>query len=273
MRTNSSTGVIMAEITAAAVKDLREQTGQGMMECKKALTETGGDIEAAKDLLRKKGLVKAEKKAERATAEGLVRVRASDDGAAATIVEVRCETDFCSRNDEFRAMVDKVADLAAANGEGELAATDEITRAVQECFEKIGENMSFGRAHTIKAARVGSYVHHNDKAGVIVGIDGDVDEETLRKLCHHIAFSDPMGITADDIPADLVEKEKSFAKQEAIDSGKPEEIAEKMVVGKVKKFLAANALMEQKFVHDEKMTVKEALGGANVTAFVRYSLG
>jgi len=263
----------MAEIQAAAVKNLRGQTGQGMMECKKALTEANGDVEAAKDLLRKKGLIKAEKKSDRETTEGLIRVKLSDDGKAATMVELRCETDFCSRNDEFRAMADKVADLAAANGEGELTASEEINQAVQECFGKIGENMSFGRGHTIKAARVGSYVHHDDKTGVIVGVDGDVDADMLRKVCHHIAFSDPMGITADDIPAELVEKEKAFAKQEAIDLGKPEEIAEKMVAGKVKKYLAANALMEQKFVHDEKKTVKEVLGGVNVTAFVRYSLG
>lgn len=263
----------MADITASMVKALREETSQGMMECKKALTETGGDIEAAKDLMRKKGLVKAEKKAERTTTEGLVRVRISDDTKTATMVELRCETDFCSRNDEFQGMADAVADLAVGSEAGEIAASDEMTQTVQQCFEKIGENMSFGRGQTIKAVKVGSYVHHDNKVGVIVGVDGDVDDDTLRKVCQHIAFSDPMGITADDLPADLVEKEKAFAKQEAIDSGKPEEIAEKMVVGKVKKFLAANALMEQKFVHDEKQTVKEVLGGANVTAFARYKLG
>jgi len=263
----------MAEITAALVKSLREDTGQGMMECKKALTETNGNVQAAKDLLRKKGLIKAEKKADRATTEGLIRVRINHDATSATIVELRCETDFCSRNDQFRAMADKVADLAATGGEGEVPASEEITQTVQQCFEKIGENMGFSRGLTIKAHRVGSYVHHDNKVGVIVGVDGDADADTLRKLCQHIAFSDPMGITAKDIPADLVEKEKAFAKQEAIDSGKPEEIAEKMVVGKVRKFLSANALMEQNFIHDEKKTVKEILGGVNVTAFARYRLG
>ena len=262
----------MAGITAAMVKSLRDETGQGMMECKKALTETNGDTEAARDLLRKKGLVKADKKAGRATTEGLIRVRINDDTTRATMVELRCETDFCSRNDVFRAMADEVADLASASDEGEIVPCDEITQVVQQCFEKIGENMGFGRGTTIKAVKVGSYIHHNGRAGVIVGVDSNLDEETLCELCQHIAFSDPLGITVDDIPADLVEKEKSFAKQEAIDSGKPAEIAEKMVVGKVKKFLSANALMEQKFVRDEKVTIKQVLDGATVTAFARFSL-
>ena len=141
----------MADITASMVKALREETSQGMMECKKALTETGGDIEAAKDLMRKKGLVKAEKKAERTTTEGLVRIRISDDATAATMVGLGCEPDFCSRNDEFQGMAEAVADLAVGSEAGEIAASDEMTQTVQQCFEKIGENMSFGRGQTIKA--------------------------------------------------------------------------------------------------------------------------
>ena len=261
----------MAEITAAMVKALRDETSQGMMECKKALQEANGDLEAAKDLLRKKGLVKAEKKADRVTSEGQIVIKKLDD--AAVMVEARCETDFCARNDEFQAMLAKLIDQAVLQPAGPIAATDAMTDAVQAALAKIGENMSFARGIKIAAPRIGTYLHHNKKVGVVVGVDGEVSDETLSDLCMHIAFADPMGISSDDIPAELVEKEKAFAKQEAIDSGKPEEIAEKMVTGKVKKYLAANALMEQKFVHDEKKTVKEVLGGVNVTAFVRYSLG
>ncbi|MHC4986311.1 MAG: translation elongation factor Ts, partial [Planctomycetota bacterium] len=162
----------MADITAAMVKALREETSQGMMECKKALQETNGDIEAAKDLLRKKGAVKAEKKAERSTAEGLVRIRLAD--GQATMVELQCETDFCARNEEFQAMADQVADLAAgANGEGDLAATDDITAAVQACLAKIGENMSYARGVKITGQKVGSYLHHDNKKGVVLAVDGD----------------------------------------------------------------------------------------------------
>ena len=261
----------MADITAAMVKALRDETSQGMMECKKALQETDGDMEAAKDLLRKKGAVKAEKKAERSTAEGLVRIRIAD--GQATMVEVQCETDFTSRNDEFQAMAEKVADLAAAADPGEIAVSDDITQAVQACLNKIGENMSFARGIKVAGTKVGSYLHHNNKVGVVVAVDGDADDDTLTKVCQHIAFSNPLALTADDVPADLVEKERKFATEEAAESGKPAEIVEKMVTGKIKKFLAANALLEQAFVHDEKKKVKDVLGGATVTAFARYAVG
>ena len=261
----------MAEITASMVKALREETGQGMMECKKALQEANGDVEAARDLLRKKGLVKAEKKAERATSEGLVAINKLD--GAAVMVEVRCETDFCARNDEFQAMVAKVADLAAEQPAGEVQATDAIKDAVQAALAKIGENMSFARGVKIAASKIGTYLHHNKKVGVVVGVEGEVSEETLSDLCMHIAFADPMGISSDDIPAEMVEKEREFAKQEAIDSGKPAEIAEKMVEGKIRKFLAERALVEQPFIRDDKKKVKDILGDAKVTAFARYAVG
>ena len=263
----------MADITAAMVKALREETSQGMMECKKALQETDGDFEAAKDLLRKKGAVKAEKKAERSTAEGLIRIRIADDAKTATMVEIRCETDFCSRNDEFQAMAEAVADLATGAAESDIAANDEITGAVQACFDKIGENMSYARGVKVAGDKVGSYLHHDEKKGVVVAVEGDCDDDTLTKLCQHIVFADPMGLTADDVPADLVEKERKFAAEEAAESGKPPEIVEKMVTGKINKFLAANALLEQAFIHDEKKKVKDVLGSATIKAFARYAVG
>ena len=262
----------MADITASMVKALREETSQGMMECKKALTECNGDMEAAKDLLRQKGLVKAEKKAERETSEGLVRIHVSDDSSVATIVEVKCETDFCSRNDEFQTMADAVLALAMEADAGDIVASDAMTTLVHDCFGKIGENMSFGRGMKLAGAKVGHYLHHDNKTGVIVAVDKDVDADMLRKVSQHIAFSDPLGIVEADLPAELMEKEAAFAKQEAIDSGKNEEIAEKMVVGKMRKFVAQHALMEQAFVHDDKKSVREILGGATVTGFARFAL-
>ncbi|MCK4601292.1 MAG: translation elongation factor Ts [Phycisphaerae bacterium] len=263
----------MAEITAAMVKALRDETSQGMMECKKALTEAGGDVEAAKDILRKKGLATAEKKAARTTSEGFIGIAAADDNAAAAMVEVRCETDFCARNDVFRDTVVAVAKLALEGGDGPVAATEAIGETVQQALSKIGENMSYSRGIKISAGRVGAYLHHNGKVGVLLGVNGELSDETLNDLCMHIAFTDPIGITGEDIPAELVEKEKAFAKTQAVESGKPEDIAEKMVAGKVKKFLAANAFLEQPFVRDDKKKVKDVLGSAKVTAFARFAVG
>jgi len=263
----------MAEITAATVKALREETGQGMMECKKALQEASGDVEAAKDILRKKGLATAAKKADRATREGAIAIKVSEDRTVATMIEVACETDFCARNDEFRQMVQKVSELACSAPAGPVAANDAISAAVQACFVTIGENMSYSRGIKVAAARVAGYVHHNGKVGVVVAVDGAVTDDILNDLCMHIAFANPMGISKEDVPAALVQKEKQFARQEAIDSGKPADIAEKIVIGKVNKFLAANALLEQPFVRDEKKKVKDILGVATVKAFARFAIG
>ncbi len=262
----------MAEITAKMVKALRDETGQGMMDCKKALAETGGDVGVAVELLRKRGMVAAETKAARTATEGLIAIGETDGSAA--MVEVVCETDFCARNDEFRAMVGKVASLAVGAGDdGEVQATDEITAAVQGCFNKIGENMRYVRGVKVSAPKVGSYIHHNGKVGVLVGIDGDIDAQTVSDICMHIAFADPIGLTKDDIPADLVEKEKRIATEQAIKAGKPKEIAEKMVVGKIDKFLASKALLEQPFVRDDKKKVKDVLGKAKITTFARFQVG
>jgi elongation factor Ts len=263
----------MAEITAATVKALREQTGQGMMECKKALQETGGDISAAADLLRKKGLAIAEKKAGRETKEGLVAIASADDGKSAAMVEVQCETDFCAKNDVFASMVQHLADMALAADAGEVPTNQGVEDAVQQALSKIGENMKYVRGVKIAAARVGTYVHHNGKVGVLVGVEGEITDETLKDLCMHIAFSDPVGITTDDVPAEMVEKERAFATEEALASGKPKEIAAKIVAGKIAKFLAGKALLEQPFVRDDKKKVKQVLGGAKVTSFACYAIG
>ena len=263
----------MAEITAAMVKVLRDETGQGMMECKKALTESEGDIEAAKDLLRARGMVKAEKKAGRATGEGLVALVVADGGDGATMVEVSSETDFCARNDVFKAMVADVARLASASGVGEVPPTDEITATVQQAFEKIGENMKYVRGIKLTGEQVGTYKHHNGKVGVIVAIEGRLDPTVLSELCMHVAFHAPLGVTKDNVPDDVVEREKAIAKAQAVEQGKPENIAEKMVDGKIRKFFKQHCLVEQPFIKDEDKTVKQILGDAKVTAFARYEVG
>ena len=265
----------MTQITAAMVKQLREATGLGMMDCKKTLEEVGGDFQAAQDALRAKGMTTAEKKVGRTTREGLVGIKRSDDGASVVMIEVQCETDFCARNDEFRSMVSELTSMAMAGaaGDGDVPVGDAMTARLQEALAKIGENMNYARGVKFSAPRIGAYLHHNGKVGVIVGIDGDISDETLNDLCMHIAFADPIGLTRDDIPADVIEHEKAIAKQQAVESGKPPQIAEKMVAGKVNKFIAANALLEQPFVKDDKRKVKDILDGATVTAFARYAVG
>ncbi len=263
----------MAEITAAMVKALREETGQGMMECKKALQETNGDIEAAKDLLRARGQVKAEKKAARTTSEGLVGVAVAEDGKSVTMVEVVCETDFCARSDVFRTMIDDVTKLAGQAPAGEVPATPAINQSVQDALNKIGENMRYVRGIKLAGDQVGAYRHFNGKVGVVIAVAGSVDPEILSQVCMHIAFHNPMGITSEDIGDDVVKRERAVAKQQAIEQGKPEQIAEKMVEGKIRKFFQDNCLIEQPFVKDETKTVGEVLGSAKVKAFARYEVG
>lgn len=262
----------MPKITAAMVKTLRDQTGQPMMECKNALTEAGGDFDQATLILRKKGLAAADKKAARAATEGLIAINAPNDTSAA-MVEINCETDFCARNEVFQAMAASVAELAANADDGPVEPTDQINAAVQAAFEKIKENMSYARGIKISGPRVGTYLHHNGKVGVLVAVDGQITPKTLADLCMHIAFADPMGLTRDDIPTDVVEKEKKVAAAQAAETGKPPQIVEKIVTGKLNKFLAANALLEQPFIRDDKKKVKDILGDAAVTTFARFAVG
>lgn len=170
-------------------------------------------------------------------------------------------------------MVARVAELAARSAAGEVPATDEITRTVQDCFNKIGENMRYSRGVKIAAATVGRYVHHNHKVGVVVGIEGPIEPQTLADICMHIAFADPLAVSAEEVPADIVEHERKLAAEQAAESGKPAQIVEKMVEGKIRKFLAANALLEQPFVRDDKKKVKDVLDKAKVTAFARFAIG
>jgi elongation factor Ts len=287
----------MAEITAASVKELRERTGAGMMDCKKALGETGGDMEAAIDWLRTKGLAAAAKKAGRVAAEGLIGVTVLDTMGAA--VEVNSETDFVAKNEQFQDFVRNVAQIALATG-GDV---DELSRAqypghgtvaetLTHNIATIGENQSLRRAARLEVGEgvVVSYVHNAvapglGKIGVLVALESKADKaalETLGKqLAMHIAAANPLALRGEDLDSELVERERSIAQEKAAESGKPANIVEKMVEGALAKFRKENALLSQLFVMDNKTKVEDVVAaeakrlGADIglAEFVRFQLG
>ena len=286
----------MANITASMVKDLRDKTGAGMMDCKTALNETNGDMEAAIDWLRKKGISKAAKKAGRAAAEGLVGV-AVGKGAGA-LVEVNAETDFVARNDEFKGFVKAAADLALAEGgdlEKLLAAkhgASSVQQTLTELVAKIGENMSVRRtvALSVNPGVVGAYVHNASspelgKIGVLVALKSTADEGKLavlaKQLAMHIAAASPLAITPEHLSKDVVERERSVQWELAKQSGKPDAVIEKMMEGRMRKFYEDTVLLSQTFVIDGETQVgkvieKAAKGlGAPVAveSFVRFQVG
>ncbi len=287
----------MADITAALVKGLREKTGVGMMDCKKALTETGGDLEAAVDWLRKKGLAAAAKKSGRVAAEGLVGLVA--EGSRGAIVEINSETDFVARNEDFQGFVSQVAELALEAGGGleALAAAaypggGTVGEAVTGMIAKLGENMSLRRTAVLQVSQgvVASYVHNQaapglGKIGVLVALEsaGDTDKLTSfgRQLAMHVAAAAPQAVSAEDVDATALERERSVLAEQARASGKPEEIIEKMVQGRLRKYYEEICLLDQTFVIDSDSKVRQAVEAAGedagapvtVTGFQRFQLG
>jgi elongation factor Ts len=288
----------MAQITADLVRQLRERTGAGMMDCKKALNDTDGDIDAAVDWLRKKGLSQAAKKAGRTAAEGLVGVHA--EGTKGAAVEVNCETDFVARNENFQAFVAELAKLAydeEAETDALMQATfpstgrkveDELTQQIAA----LGENMKISRAKVMKVSQgaVAAYVHNQlapnqGKIGVLVALEAgagpDKLEATAKQVAMHVAAVNPAAISQDQIDPQLVEREKQVLKDQARESGKPENIIEKMVEGRMRKFYEENALLDQTFVVDGESRVGDMLDKLGkdlgteikVTGMVRYQLG
>lgn len=271
----------MAEITAALVKELRERTGSGMMECKRALQETGGDIEAAVDLMRKAGQAKADKKASRIAAEGLIVVRQASGASA--MVEVNCETDFVTKNEDFRAFADAVAAVALENNLADLDALlaaamangQSVEQNRRECIAKIGENISvrrFARLATSSGV-LGSYLH-GTRIGVLVELEGG-DTDLAKDIAMHIAASRPLCISADQVPADFLAREKDIYLAKAASSGKPANIIEKMVEGQVRKYLEEVTLIGQPFVKDPEQSVEKLLKAhkAKAIRFERFELG
>ena len=257
----------MAKITAAMVKELRETTGAGMMDCKKALTATDGDKEKAIDWLREKGISKAEKKAGRIAAEGAVAAYISEDAKVGVLVEVNCETDFAAGNEQFRALEEKIAKHIAATNPADLDALNAseidgktVAALVTEATATIGEKISLRRFVRYESeGRVASYIHMGGKIGVLVDMTGG-DEELGKDVAMQIA-------------AAALEHEKEVLRKQALEEGKPEKIVERMVEGRINKYYKEVCLNEQIFVKDSDKTVKDILGDVKVTAFTRYQLG
>jgi len=269
-------------ITAAQVKELRERTGAGMMECKKTLVETNGDIEAAIELMRKTGLAKADKKADRVAAEGIIAMARSTDGKQAVLVEVNCETDFVAKGDDFTAFANEVANTAlnsgASTAEALLEAVIDGGKSVEETrkelIAKIGENITVRRVSRAESEGVVGAYMHGSRIGVLTSLDGG-DEALARDIAMHVAASKPVCVSADNVPAEVIEKEKEIFTAQALESGKPPEIVEKMIGGRINKFLKEITLVGQPFVKDPDQTVEKLLAanGATVTAFDRLEVG
>ena len=270
------------QISAAMVKELRERTGAGMMECKKALTASEGDMEAAVEAMRKSGAAQADKKAGRTAADGVVVIRISDDGSKAALVEVNCETDFVAKDEGFNGFDNSVADQVLATGTTDVAQLSELDAGEgsietmrQNLVGKIGENVQVRRAHyqETSAGKMGSY-QHGVKIGVLTELVGG-DDALAKDIAMHVAASKPVCVAEDDVPAELVAKEKEIFTAQAIESGKPPEIAEKMVTGRLRKYLAEITLLGQDFVKDPDKTVAALLkdAGAEVASFTRFEVG
>ena len=268
-------------ITASLVKELRERTGSGMMECKKALVETDGDIEAAAELMRKSGAAKADKKAGRVAADGAIKVAVSDDGKSAVILEINSETDFVAKDDNFQAFADEVLAAVAANKPAtveelasmQLASGQTVEEARQGLISKVGENIQVRRFQKVETdASIASYLH-GARIGVLV--DSSADSDLARDIAMHVAAVNPQFVDQDSVPAEFVEKEKAILVAQAESSGKPAEIIEKMIQGRLNKFLAEVTLVGQPFVKDPDQTVAKLLSaaGASVNGFVRYEVG
>jgi elongation factor Ts len=265
-------------MSAALVKELRERTGLGLLECKKALTDANGDVDAAIEALRKSSGMKAAKKAGRTAADGVVAIKASEDGAFATMVEVNSETDFVARDENFLGFVGAVVDKAMSQRITEVAAlaADDIEDARQALVQKIGENISVRRvvAHEVEDGVIGGYVHGNNRIAVLVSLKGG-SEDLARDVAMHIAALNPQVVSPADMPEEVVAKEREIYAAQAADSGKPAEIVGKMIDGRIRKFLAENSLTEQAFVKDPDQTVGKLVSaaGAAVLSFTRFEVG
>ena len=257
-------------VTAALVKELRERTGAGMMDCKKALTETNGDIELAIENMRKSGAAKAAKKAGNIAAEGTILIKEGNGFAA--LLEVNCQTDFVAKDANFLGFANQVLDAAAESKADIEALKAQFEETRVALVAKIGENSNVRRVEYIDGDKLSSY-RHGDRIGVVVV--GEADEETLKQVAMHVAASKPEFVNPEDVPADVVEKEKAVQIDIAMNEGKPAEIAEKMVIGRMKKFTGEISLTGQAFIMEPKKSVGEILKekGATVTNFIRLEVG
>lgn len=266
----------MAAISAAMVKELRERTGLGMMECKKALAGAGGDIELAIEELRKSSGMKAAKKAGRTAAEGTLIMRVADDNSYGVLVEVNSETDFAARDDNFLAFANKVADVVFETKETnmETLLAGEIGQAREALVQKIGENITPRRAVLVEGGLVNGYLHGNGQIAVLSQLEGG-DAELAKDVSMHVAAVSPRVVRGEDMPEDVLAKEEEIIRAQPDMAGKPAEIVDKMIVGRMKKFLAENSLVEQPFVKNPEVKVGQLAkdSGAVITSFVRFEVG
>ena len=271
----------MTTISASMVKELRERTGLGMMECKKALQEAGGDMDKAIDDLRKASGLKAAKKSTRVAAEGIVLTKIAEDGNYGVVVEVNSETDFVAKDENFQDFSREVLNQAFANRESEVAQLleDGLESQRQALVQKIGENITVRRVARLafddaNKGIVDSYVHSNNRIAVLISLQGG-DESLARDIAMHIAALNPMVARAEDVPEDVLAKESEIYTAQARESGKPEEIIAKMIEGRLRKFVAEVSLLEQPFVKDPDSKVGDLLkeAGADVVSFVRFEVG
>jgi len=270
----------MITITASLVKELREKTGVGMMDCKKALTETNGDFEAAITYLREKGLSAAAKKSDRETKEGRTFVAVSADNRLASLVEVGCETDFVANNEAFSTFGNTVAAEVLAKKYTDLASLEAATiegkpfaTFSSEAVLKLGENLGVRRISLLEGPALSSYIHSNGKIGILVAFTGAIDSELGRDIAMHIAASSPTCVRSEEVPAEDVEKEKSIIRAQLLNEGKPEAMVDKIVEGKIVKYYKDVCLLEQTFVKDQEKTVKQILpADVTVSQFIRFSL-
>lgn len=265
-------------MSAALVKELRERTGLGLLECKKALAAANGDVDAAIEELRKSSGMKAAKKAGRTAADGVVATKLAEDGSYGVVVEVNSETDFVARDENFLGFVGTVVDQAFAQKQTDVAAlmAGDLEASREALVQKIGENIGVRRLSVVDAQDgvVGSYVHGNNRIAVLVELKGG-DQDLARDVAMHVAAVNPQVVSPADMPEEVVEKEKEIFTAQAQDSGKPPEIIEKMIGGRIKKFLSENSLVEQAFVKDPDTTVGNLVSaaGAEVVSFTRFEVG
>lgn len=266
----------MANISASMVKELRERTGLGMMECKKALVEAEGDIERAIDDMRKASGLKAAKKASRTAADGVVRVRVAEDNSYAVVLEVNSETDFVARDDNFLGFVDAVLAKAFADKQSDVAAlmAGELESAREALVQKIGENISVRRVVVVEGAMVDAYVHSTNRIATIVSLTAG-NSEVARDVAMHVAAVNPRVAKPEDMPQEELDREKEIIMAQPDMDGKPQEIKEKMAGGRIKKYLSENSLVEQAFVKNPEITVGKLIkdAGADLNGFVRLEVG
>jgi elongation factor Ts len=265
-------------ITAAMVKELRERTGLGMMDCKKALEEASGDMELAIEELRKKSALKAAKKAGRTTADGLLGLKVADDASKGALVEVNIETDFAAKNEKFVAFVQKVLDTVFDNGETSIdkLLEGELGSLRETLVQEIGENVTVRRAAFLQtdSGRIADYLHGDHKKGALVELSAG-DAELGRNIAMHVTAINPLVVAAEQVPKDVLDKEREIYASQAAESGKPADIVEKMVEGRVRKYLAEVSLVDQPFVKDQDIKVGKLLqnAGSECRGFVRFEVG